>query len=137
MSGHYVGQQCECQFEFPGLSDVSKLRVTLKRPGSNTEESLEVTKGPGQSILVAFIPVVPGEHQLSMRVSGRHVSGSPFQIPVDESPVATATGNPMSLALELPGVNLPSDFDHLTAKLQRPGKIRRFVDISKQLRLPC
>ena len=129
MSGHYVGQQCECQFEFPGLSDVSKLRVLLQRPGSKTEETLEVAKGPGQSILISFIPEVSGEHQLSMLVSGRHVSGSPFQIPVEESPAATATGNPMSLALELPGVNLPSDFKHLTAKLQRPGKTRRFVDI--------
>jgi hypothetical protein len=39
----------------------------------------------------------------------------------------------MSLALELPGVNLPTDFEHLTAKLQRPGKIRRFGDVSEQL----
>ena len=122
MSGHYVGQKCECQFEFPGLSDVSKLRVSLQRPGSKTEETLEVTKGPGESVLVSFIPEVPGEHQLSMLVSGRHVSGSPFPIPVTESPAATVTGNPMSLALELPGVNLPADFEHLTAKLQRPGK---------------
>jgi hypothetical protein len=124
MSGHYVGQQCECQFEFPGLDDVNKLRVMLKRPGSNAEEALEVTKGPGESVIVSFIPEVPGEHQLSMLVSGRHVSGSPFPIPVNESPAATTTGNPMSLALELPGVNLPSDFVHLTAKLQRPGELK-------------
>ena len=123
MSGHYVGQQCECQFEFPGLDDISKLRVTLKRPGSNTEETLEVTNGPGESVLISFIPEAPGEHQLSMLVSGRHVSGSPFPIPVDESPAGTATGNAMSLALELPGVNLPSDFVHLTAKLKRPGNL--------------
>lgn len=122
MSGHYVGQSCECQFEFPGLSDVSKLRVMLKRPGANTEEPLDVTKGSGQSILVAFTPNESGEHQLSMLVSGRHVSGSPFQIPVDEKPASTATGNAMSLALELPGLNLPSDLPHITAKLQRPGK---------------
>ena len=121
MSGHYVGEKCECQFEFPGLSDISKLRVMLRRPGSNNEELLEVTKGSGQSVLVSFSPDNPGEHQLSMLVSGRHVSGSPFQIPVEEKPASSATGNPMSLALELSGVNLPSDFEHLTAKLQRPG----------------
>lgn len=124
MSGHYVGQKCECQFEFPGLSDVSTLHVTLKRPGSKTEEPLDVTKGSGESILVSFTPDVAGEHQLSMRISGRHVSGSPFQIPVDENPAGSVTARAVSIALELPGVNLPADFVDLTAKLQRPGTTR-------------
>lgn len=120
-SGHYVGTSCECQFEFPDLSDITKLRVTLKRPGNNTEEPLTVRKGPGHAVIVSFVPECPGDHQLSMNIAGRHVGGSPFNIPVEEAPSHTSTGNPLTLGLELPGVNLPADFEHLTAKLKRPG----------------
>ena len=120
--GHYVGRSCECQFEFPGLTDIAKLRVTLKRPGSDTEEPLTVRDGAGHAVIIAFVPESPGDHQLSMNIAGRQVNGSPFNIPVEEDPGSTSTGSPLSLALELVGVNLPADFEHLTAKLKRPGE---------------
>ena len=118
--GHYVGTSCECQFELPNLTDTNKLCVTLRRPGSKTEEPLTVEKGPGHAVIVSFIPKKPGDHQISVNISGSHVPGSPFNVPVEEAPTQTSTGNPFSMALELVGVNLPSDFQYLTAKVKRP-----------------
>ena len=116
-----VGTPCHFPLEFPELSlpgDLPRLTSTLKRPGSTTEEAIKLRVLSDNTLSASFIPKSPGEHLISVKKRGRHLTGSPFSVNVTASEPANQIGKPVGAGLEkVPAKDLP----RLEAGLQRPG----------------
>ena len=119
-----VGKPCECTLDIPGLrlpEDVKILKATLKRPSSDKEEPVKLKLNSDNSLSVSFVPREPGEHLISVKKYGKHVSGSPFSVMVIAPEAGNAIGRPCGVGLEIPGLKLPEDFSRLTGTLRRPS----------------
>lgn len=120
-----VGRPCDCHLDIPGLNlptDLPRLKATLKRPDSNTEEPVKLKVLSDNTLSVSFVPKSSGEHLISVKKFNRHLSGSPFSVMVTAPETANqSVGRPCGLGLEIPGLKLPEDFDLLSAVLKRPG----------------
>jgi filamin len=77
-----VGRPCDCHLDIPGLnlpSDLTKIKSTLKRPDSDTEEPIKLKVLSDNTLSASFVPRSPGEHLISVKKFNRHLSGSPFR----------------------------------------------------------
>jgi filamin len=116
-----VGSPCDFPLVIPSLNlpdDLSKLSLTMKRPGSSSEEPIQPKLLSDNTLNVAFLPKSPGEHLISVKKRNRPVPGSPFSAVVTASEPSNEIGKPSSVPLE----NIPAkDLPKLDAGLLRPG----------------
>ena len=112
---------CDVIIENPGLNlpdDLSKVKATLKRPGSRREEPVTLKLLSDNTLSLSFLPKTPGEYQLSIMKRYRPVPGSPFSITVTEEKPENPVGKPVSFALQ----DIPlRDLPRIQVFLQRPG----------------
>ena len=117
-----VGHTCDLGIKVP--EDADELVATLRRPNSSVEEPLKVSgKLEDDTLDVSFVPKEPGEHFLSVKnkKDNTHIPGSPFSILVEAVEPVEAVGCPVDYALDIPGVNMPQDFEKLKGTLKRPS----------------
>ena len=116
-----VGNPCEFRLDVPSLNlpdDLSRLTVTIKRPGSTSEEPVKPRLLSDNSLSVSFVPKSPGEYLITVKKRNRPVPGSPFSLIVTSDEPTSEIGKPSSVPLE----NIPvKDLPKLDAGLLRPG----------------
>ena len=128
-----VGAPCDCPLQnIPGVNlpeDLRKLKATLKRPGSTTEEPIQLKVLSDNTLSASFVPKSPGEHLVAIKKNNRPVTGSPFSVMVTATEPTNSVGKPASVPLE----NIPvEDLPRLDAGLQRPGsKVEEPITIKK------
>uniref|UniRef100_A0A672SP19 Filamin C n=1 Tax=Sinocyclocheilus grahami TaxID=75366 RepID=A0A672SP19_SINGR len=71
-------------------TDLSYLTASIKAP-SGKEEPCLLKRLPNQHIGLSFTPKEVGEHEVSVRKSGKHVNNSPFKIMVGPSEIGEAS----------------------------------------------
>ncbi len=106
-----------------------KLHAGLLRPQKNgelakMEEHLTIKKTTDGNLYVSFFPHEKGPHAINVRKDGISVEDSPYTVDVTEGTVKEEVypvGRPCDVGLDIPSVNLPHDFETLSATLQRPG----------------
>jgi len=95
-AGNAIERPCGVGLDIPGLKlpdDYKFLRASLKRPSGKPEEPLPLALNSDNTLSVSFTPQETGEHFVTVKKSGNHVSGSPFSVmvsgpgPVDPSKV--------------------------------------------------
>lgn len=103
--------------------DILKERVkgTLKRPSSDTEEPIDLKLNSDNTLSCSFVPRETGLHYIYIRKYGRQVDGSPFVIKVTAPEGLSKVGKPYGMGLESSDVNLPEDYPRLSATLKRPS----------------
>uniref|UniRef100_A0A1A7YJ75 Filamin C, gamma b (Actin binding protein 280) n=1 Tax=Iconisemion striatum TaxID=60296 RepID=A0A1A7YJ75_9TELE len=70
-------------------TDLSSLMATIRAP-SGLEEPCFLKQLPNRHIGISFTPKEVGEHVVSVRKSGKHVTNSPFKIMVGQSEIGDA-----------------------------------------------
>ncbi|XP_048788982.1 LOW QUALITY PROTEIN: filamin-C-like, partial [Lagopus muta] len=70
-------------------TDLSQLTATIRAP-SGTEEPCLLKRLPNRHIGISFTPKEVGEHVVSVRKGGQHVTNSPFKIVVGPSEIGDA-----------------------------------------------
>nr|XP_054595919.1 filamin-C isoform X3 [Nothobranchius furzeri] len=70
-------------------TDLSSLMATIRAP-SGLEEPCLLKKLPNRHIGISFTPKEVGEHVVSVKKSGKHVTNSPFKIMVGPSEIGDA-----------------------------------------------
>ncbi|XP_006811450.2 filamin-C-like [Saccoglossus kowalevskii] len=63
-------------------TDLSLLTASIKSPSSPKEEPCQLKRLPNGNIGISFTPKETGEHLVSVKKHGRHVTNSPFKIKV-------------------------------------------------------
>lgn len=84
-SGNAIGKPCGVGLEIPGLKlpqDFHLLTSSLRRPGKTYEEPLKLLLNSDNTLSVSFVPQETGEHFVTVKKEGRHVTGSPFSVMV-------------------------------------------------------
>uniref|UniRef100_A0A8D2LSR3 Filamin C n=1 Tax=Varanus komodoensis TaxID=61221 RepID=A0A8D2LSR3_VARKO len=71
-------------------SDLSLLTASIRAPSGNEEPCL-LKRLPNRHIGISFTPKEVGEHVVSVRKSGKHVTNSPFKIMVGQSEIGDAS----------------------------------------------
>ncbi|KAI7811689.1 filamin-C [Triplophysa rosa] len=71
-------------------TDLSYLTASIKAP-SRKEEPCLLKRLPNRHIGLSFTPKEVGEHEVSVRKSGKHVTNSPFKIMVGSSEIGEAS----------------------------------------------
>ncbi|XP_050955592.1 filamin-C isoform X1 [Labeo rohita] len=71
-------------------TDLSYLTASIKAP-SGKEEPCLLKRLPNRHIGLSFTPKEVGEHEVSVRKSGKHVNNSPFKIMVGPSEIGEAS----------------------------------------------
>uniref|UniRef100_A0A8C8SPR0 Filamin C n=1 Tax=Pelusios castaneus TaxID=367368 RepID=A0A8C8SPR0_9SAUR len=71
-------------------SDLSLLTASIRAPSGHEEPCL-LKRLPNRHIGISFTPKEVGEHVVSVRKSGKHVSNSPFKIMVGQSEIGDAS----------------------------------------------
>uniref|UniRef100_A0A2K6K6B4 Filamin C n=1 Tax=Rhinopithecus bieti TaxID=61621 RepID=A0A2K6K6B4_RHIBE len=71
-------------------SDLSQLTASIRAPSGNEEPCL-LKRLPNRHIGISFTPKEVGEHVVSVRKSGKHVTNSPFKILVGPSEIGDAS----------------------------------------------
>uniref|UniRef100_A0A8D0GT13 Filamin C n=1 Tax=Sphenodon punctatus TaxID=8508 RepID=A0A8D0GT13_SPHPU len=71
-------------------SDLSLLTASIRAPSGNEEPCL-LKRLPNRHIGISFTPKEVGEHVVSVRKSGKHVTNSPFKILVGQSEIGDAS----------------------------------------------
>uniref|UniRef100_A0A8C9JJW8 Filamin C n=1 Tax=Panthera tigris altaica TaxID=74533 RepID=A0A8C9JJW8_PANTA len=71
-------------------SDLSLLTASIRAPSGNEEPCL-LKRLPNRHIGISFTPKEVGEHVVSVRKSGKHVTNSPFKILVGPSEIGDAS----------------------------------------------
>uniref|UniRef100_A0A8C3P8W2 Filamin C n=1 Tax=Chrysemys picta bellii TaxID=8478 RepID=A0A8C3P8W2_CHRPI len=71
-------------------SDLSLLTASIRAPSGHEEPCL-LKRLPNRHIGISFTPKEVGEHVVSVRKSGKHVSNSPFKILVGQSEIGDAS----------------------------------------------
>ena len=116
-----VGSPCDYPLNIPSLNlpdDMSRLTVTVKRPGASREETIKPKLLSDNTLSVSFVPKSPGEHLITVKKRNRPVPGSPFSVMVTPGEPDTKVGKPSNVPLE----NIPAkDLPKLEAGLLRPG----------------
>ncbi len=112
---------CEFTIDIPGVNlpdDLSKLKATLKRPGSRREESVTLKLLSDNTLSLSFVPKSPGDYEVNILKRHRPVPGGPFSITVTEEKPENPLGKPVSVAL----VDIPlRDLPRIQVFIQRPG----------------
>ncbi|NWI88163.1 FLNA protein, partial [Pitta sordida] len=70
-------------------TDLSLLAATIRAPSGNEEPCL-LKRLPNRHIGISFTPKEVGEHVVSVRKNGQHVTNSPFKILVGQSEIGDA-----------------------------------------------
>ncbi|XP_057297037.1 filamin-B-like isoform X3 [Hydractinia symbiolongicarpus] len=128
-----VGTECDVNLEIPGLNlprDFKYLEGSLKRPGKRSEEPLELTLNPNNTIGVTFVPEKPGRHEISIKKNGKHVSGSPFEVMVEDAPSAVQepqVGSPVDVCVDM--TIDPDELRFIKATLERPDGTEEPIDL--------
>jgi len=118
-----VGSECDVNLDLPDINpkDFKNLKGSLKRPGKSSEEPLELSLNPDNSIGVHFVPQEAGKHEIAIKKLGKHVTGSPFEVQVGEAPTAAKkplVGSPCDLTLDM--ILTPEELKSLKGSLVRP-----------------
>ncbi|KAM9845887.1 filamin-C-like isoform 2-T2 [Aulostomus maculatus] len=71
-------------------TDLSSLTATIRAP-SGSEEPCLLKRLPNRHIGISFTPKEVGEHVVSVKKSGKHVTNSPFKIMVGQSEIGDAS----------------------------------------------
>uniref|UniRef100_A0A671Y2Z2 Filamin C n=1 Tax=Sparus aurata TaxID=8175 RepID=A0A671Y2Z2_SPAAU len=71
-------------------TDLSSLTASIRAPSGNEEPCL-LKKLPNRHLGISFTPKEVGEHEVSVRKNGMHVSNSPFKIMVGQSEIGEAS----------------------------------------------
>ncbi|XP_067292165.1 filamin-C isoform X1 [Pseudorasbora parva] len=71
-------------------TDLSYLTASIKAPSGKDEPCL-LKRLPNRHIGLSFTPKEVGEHEVSVRKSGKHVNNSPFKIMVGQSEIGEAS----------------------------------------------
>ncbi|CAB1322710.1 unnamed protein product, partial [Coregonus sp. 'balchen'] len=71
-------------------SDLSLLTASIRAPSGNEEPCL-LKRLPNRHIGISFTPKEVGEHEVSVKKSGKHVTNSPFKIQVGQSEIGEAS----------------------------------------------
>ncbi|XP_062318217.1 filamin-C-like isoform X1 [Osmerus eperlanus] len=71
-------------------SDLSSLTASIRAPSGNEEPCL-LKRLPNRHIGISFTPKEVGEHEVSVRKNGKHVTNSPFKIIVGQSEIGEAS----------------------------------------------
>ncbi|KAL7979831.1 hypothetical protein Chor_008169, partial [Crotalus horridus] len=71
-------------------SDLSVLTASIRAPSGNEEPCL-LKRLPNRHIGISFTPKEVGEHVVSVKKSGKHVTNSPFKIMVGQSEIGDAS----------------------------------------------
>ncbi|XP_033105527.1 filamin-A-like isoform X5 [Anneissia japonica] len=71
-------------------TDLSLLTASIKMP-SGCEENCQLKRLPNQNIGITFTPREVGEHAVSVKKFGRHITNSPFKIIVGSQEVGDAS----------------------------------------------
>ncbi|XP_030622681.1 filamin-C-like isoform X2 [Chanos chanos] len=71
-------------------TDLSSLRASIRAP-SGKEEPCLLKRLPNRHIGISFTPKEVGEHEVSVRKNGKHVTNSPFKIMVGPSEIGDAS----------------------------------------------
>ncbi|CAN0019969.1 unnamed protein product [Bubo scandiacus] len=71
-------------------TDLSLLTASIRAPSGNEEPCL-LKRLPNRHIGISFTPKEVGEHVVSVRKSGQHVTNSPFKILVGQSEIGDAS----------------------------------------------
>lgn len=129
-----VGSPCDFPLDVPSLNlpdDLSRLTLTMKRPGSTREEPIKPRLLSDNTLSVSFVPKSPGEHLITVKKRNRPVQGSPFSLMVTSDAPTSEIGKPSSVPLE----NIPAnDLPKLDAGLLRPGStVEEPIPIKKTL----
>ncbi|XP_047245448.1 filamin-C-like isoform X3 [Girardinichthys multiradiatus] len=71
-------------------TDLSSLMATIRAPSGHEEPCL-LKRLPNRHIGISFTPKEVGEHVVSVKKSGKHVTNSPFKIMVGQSEIGDAS----------------------------------------------
>ncbi|XP_064417245.1 filamin-C isoform X3 [Latimeria chalumnae] len=71
-------------------TDLSMLTASIRAPSGNEEPCL-LKRLPNRHIGISFTPKEVGEHVVSVRKNGKHVTNSPFKIMVGQSEIGDAS----------------------------------------------
>uniref|UniRef100_A0A8D0CKU8 Filamin C n=2 Tax=Scleropages formosus TaxID=113540 RepID=A0A8D0CKU8_SCLFO len=71
-------------------TDLSSLTASIRAPSGNEEPCL-LKRLPNRHIGISFTPKEVGEHVVSVKKSGKHVTNSPFKIMVGQSEIGDAS----------------------------------------------
>ncbi|KAM9705439.1 LOW QUALITY PROTEIN: filamin-C-like [Menidia menidia] len=71
-------------------TDLSSLAATIRAPSGHEEPCL-LKKLPNRHIGISFTPKEVGEHVVSVKKNGKHVTNSPFKIMVGQSQIGDAS----------------------------------------------
>ncbi|XP_078138337.1 filamin-C isoform X4 [Centroberyx gerrardi] len=71
-------------------TDLSSLTASIRAPSSNEEPCL-LKRLPNRHIGISFTPKEVGEHVVSVKKNGKHVTNSPFKIMVGQSEIGDAS----------------------------------------------
>ncbi|MGH0157328.1 UNVERIFIED_CONTAM: hypothetical protein FKN15_069828 [Acipenser sinensis] len=71
-------------------TDLSSLTASIRAPSGNEEPCL-LKRLPNRHIGISFTPKEVGEHVVSVKKNGKHVTNSPFKIMVGQSEIGDAT----------------------------------------------
>ncbi|KAJ8249606.1 hypothetical protein COCON_G00228220, partial [Conger conger] len=71
-------------------TDLSSLTASIRAPSGNEEPCL-LKRLPNRHIGISFTPKEVGEHVVSVRKQGKHVTNSPFKIMVGQSEIGDAS----------------------------------------------
>ncbi|XP_036374347.1 filamin-A-like isoform X7 [Megalops cyprinoides] len=71
-------------------TDLSSLAATIRAPSGNEEPCL-LKRLPNRHIGISFTPKEVGEHMVSVKKQGKHVTNSPFKIMVGQSEIGDAS----------------------------------------------
>ncbi|CAG5901034.1 unnamed protein product [Menidia menidia] len=71
-------------------TDLSSLAATIRAPSGHEEPCL-LKKLPNRHIGISFTPKEVGEHVVSVKKNGKHVTNSPFRIMVGQSQIGDAS----------------------------------------------
>uniref|UniRef100_A0A674CK10 Filamin C n=1 Tax=Salmo trutta TaxID=8032 RepID=A0A674CK10_SALTR len=71
-------------------SDLSLLTASIRAPSGNEEPCL-LKRLPSRHIGISFTPKEVGEHEVSVKKNGKHVTNSPFKIQVGQSEIGEAS----------------------------------------------
>uniref|UniRef100_A0A3B4XW80 Filamin C n=1 Tax=Seriola lalandi dorsalis TaxID=1841481 RepID=A0A3B4XW80_SERLL len=71
-------------------TDLSSLTATIRAPSGNEEPCL-LKRLPNRHIGISFTPKEVGEHVVSVKKNGKHVTNSPFKIMVGQSEIGDAS----------------------------------------------
>ncbi|MGH0139312.1 UNVERIFIED_CONTAM: hypothetical protein FKN15_025142 [Acipenser sinensis] len=71
-------------------TDLSLLTASIRAPSGNEEPCL-LKRLPNRHIGISFTPKEVGEHVVSVKKNGKHVTNSPFKIMVGQSEIGDAT----------------------------------------------